>query len=730
MFNFTTLMKQPAIALGVAAMHLLMIPQATIAQAESPEALAAEKALLAVKVDDDPEKVYAAFNEFARTHFGAKADPLIYEKLGNELVFLEDGQWSHVSENSATLAWETNLPAVSYVEYGLTTSYGQQTEPTDRPYFLHIHALTGLETGKTYHYRLVATDEGGNRLVSPDQTLQTRPVPGAVYLRNNPDGSPHKLDKPNTTYILKEDLVAKGPAIMTLRDGITVDLNGYTITYATGDDPKDAHGIVAAGSHNQSKVPYTATDLKIFNGTIRQANSAMVAANTKSEAFNTLMLKGQNIEVAGVRVIYQGPQAWGIQLSHNDGDIHLHHNVIKDLGTKIPNRHGAASRAIGFRLGKSDSNRFRLNHNLIQRARQNGIGGAYYMHNNEIYIDSWSTNSFAIQPVSKEGVDAGEHYNNRIFATGFNPYGFGWAHENLKIHDNLIVMFGMDTSHRWDERWGDVNLLAALRITNYGKGGQVRNNLHYWDNLIIMRAKQGAEVQGTRFFSDETVSGVEFRNNIVKVEILDDKTNKGAAIVVQGHHNKLGSLPIVYRDNRLISNFNIVAFGDSYGKGNNHHFVNCTFERIGNDPRFHTFTFGGAYFNLGHQIIDGKFVGGADPRDVFWTTTGSQSTYAIGWTLDIETRPGAAVRIVDATGETVFEGAASADGTLSVPLVQAEVRPIEWQPDHGPDRGTGVKERDKHKLIDRTPHQVTIEIDGKPVTRTVKMTERQRLEVR
>ncbi len=696
---------------------------------ERPDALETEKSLVAVKVDDAPEQVYAAFNAFCRTHFGAESDPLIYEQLGNDLKLLEDGQWRHVSENSATLAWETNLPAESYVEYGPTTAYGKKTEPTDRAYFLHLHPLTSLETGKTYHYRLVAVDERGNRLVSPDQTLQTTKVRGAIHLTQNADGAPHKLDKPGATYILKEDLVARGAGIITQRDGITLDLNGHTITFATGDEAKDAHGIVGAGSHNQSKLPYMATDLKVVNGTIRQGDSAMVSANTNSHQFNALAIKGQNIEVAGVRIIYHAPQSWGVQMIHNQGKIHLHHNVLLDLGTQIPNRHGAAVRSIGFRMGKGPVTDFRLNHNLVQRTRQNGIGGAFSMHNNEIYVDSWSTNSFAMQPESKVGVDAGEHHHNRIFATGFNPYGFGWAHENLKIHDNLIVMFGMDLSHRWDERWGDVNLLAALRITNYGKGGQVRNNLEYWNNLIIMRAKQGAEIQGTRFFSDETNEGIFFHNNVVKAEMLDEKTTKGAAIVVQGHHQKLESKPVVYRDNRLISNFNIVAFGDSYGKGNNHHFEGCTFERSGDDPRFHTFTFGGAYFNLGHEILDGRFVGGAAADDVFWTRTGSQSQYSIGWTLDLKTRPDSAVRITDAAGTEVFNGKTGDDGTLAVPLIQHDIRPTEWEPSHGPEKGRGVTSMDQHQVIPHTPHTVHVSLDSGEVVRTVEMTRRQSLEI-
>src|SRR5690606_11620232 len=155
----------------------------------------------------------------------------------------------------------------------------------------------------------------------------------------------------------------------------------------------------------------------------------------------------------------------------------------------------------------------------------------------------------------------------------------------------------------------------------------------YSGNLILMRGKDGAELQGTRFFSDTSIEGLVFHDNIVKVESLDAKTQKVAPIVAQGHYTKLDSKPIYYRNNRLISNLVLVQFGDSYGKGNNHQFENCTFVRIGDRKDFRTFGFGGAFFNLGHAIVDGRFEGGARPDDVRWDETGSQSCYEIRWTL-------------------------------------------------------------------------------------------------
>jgi hypothetical protein len=698
---------------------------------ERPEAVAAERALIGVTHDASPEAAYKAFSNFARTHFGAESDPLIYERFGNELKFIETGEWKHVSANSASLAWETNLPAVSYVEYGPTTAYGQKSEPTDRAYFLHMHQLTGLDAGKTYHYRLVAIDERGNKLVSPDQTMQPDFPAGAEKLAASPDGAPIKLEKENTTYVLIGDINAKGGAIITLRDGITLDLNGHTITYATDPaEAKDAHGIIGRGAHGKVKINYHASDLKVVNGTIRQGNGKLLASNTDSLTFNALSITGQDIELAGLRIITHAPQSWAVNMSHSQGRIDIHHNVFRDEGTQVPNRHGKAVRTVGFNLPRTSPNDFVIRNNLIQRTRQNGIGNAHAMFHNEIYVDSWSTNSFAIQPESKVGVDAGEHYGNRIFATGFNPYGFGWAHENLVVRDNLVSMFGLDVKHRWNERWGDVNLLAAMRVTNYGQGGQVRNNLRYSGNLILMRGKQGAELQGTRFFSDDTIENLVFENNTVKVEVLDDQTDKAAPIVVQGHFRKLDSKPVYYRNNRFISNLTLVQFGDAYGKGNNHHFENCTFVRIGEDPRFRTFGFGGAFFNLDHVILDGRFEGGARADDVRWIETGSQSEYEVQWTLQLQTAAGAKVTVTDATGAVVHDTTADADGRLSLPLTECVIRPTEWQPTDSPESGRAAVQKSEHLRQAHTPHTVTVSIDGRAVSKVVNMTGPQDLEVR
>ena len=690
---------------------------------DRPEAEEARRALVAVTHDTDPDAAYEAFNAFARTHFGAEAEPLVYELFGDELTLIDEGTWRYVSENSASLAWQTNLPAVSYVEYGPTPEYGMTTPPTERPFYLHLHYLTGLEAGKTYHYRLVAIDERGRKLVTPDQTLTPGRIAGAVYLPGDFDGPPYWLIDSDVTYVLTQDLVVPGGAIIARGDRITLDLNGHTITFATDPDPGAVNAGIEVRGDGRSPLGTRATGVRVVNGTIVQGRGAALASNTARDRYNCLVIEGGDIEVAGVTCIYHAPQAWGATLQNAFGEVTIHHNVFLDKGTQITDRHGAGVRPFGFVDPRERENQFELHHNLVKRTRQNGLHTARWMHHNEVYVDSWSTNSFALQPLSLEGVPAGRYHDNKVFATGFNSFGFGWAHEDLDVFRNFIHVHGLNVRHRWHENWGDINTHAGMRVTNYAPGGQVRNNLRYWENTIVLRGHSGAELRGVSFYSDESIAGLLFERNRVKAESFDDETRIVAAVDVQGYPNKPESLPVVYVDNTFEGNRALIRFGDAYGVGHNHHFIRPKFVRLGEHPDFHTFVFDGGHYSQGHLIIDAEFGPGTAYNDVYWERTASTSWYSVGWTLELSTVPGAHVSIQDRTGREVFQGEVGPEGVVSVPLIQSTIRPTEWNPRFE----LLVLRKDRHIEEEFTPHTVTVTAGGKTVSQVVDMRARRQL---
>ncbi len=73
----------------------------------------------------------------------------------------------------AAIAWDTDKPSSSIVEYGLTPRYGETA--VYEKIFAKGHKITiaGLKAGKQYHYRVISRDIFGNAAVSNDFMLDT-----------------------------------------------------------------------------------------------------------------------------------------------------------------------------------------------------------------------------------------------------------------------------------------------------------------------------------------------------------------------------------------------------------------------------------------------------------------------------------------------------------------------------------------------------------------------------
>src|SRR5439155_147727 len=93
---------------------------------------------------------------------------------------------SSIALTTAAIAWTTNEPADSQVEYGLTTAYGSSTSLNATLVNAHAVTLSGLAAGTLYHYRVKSKDAAGNLATSSDLTVTTVPAadttPPAVAL--------------------------------------------------------------------------------------------------------------------------------------------------------------------------------------------------------------------------------------------------------------------------------------------------------------------------------------------------------------------------------------------------------------------------------------------------------------------------------------------------------------------------------------------------------------------
>src|SRR5690606_3799493 len=203
-----------------------------------------------------------------------------------------------------------------------------------------------------------------------------------------------------------------------------------------------------------------------------------------------------------------------------------------------------------------------------------------------------------------------------------------------------------------------------------------REGIHYYENAILIRGGGGSELRGTGFYSDESIRDLVFRDNIVKVEALDEQTVNAACISAHGHPSKQEtSLPVYYRNNTLISNITHVRWADKYGKGQNHHVENTKFIRTGENPNYHTFTVEGTYWATNNVVLDCEFGPGTAYNDVLWVTTSPKSFYDVAWSLTLDAPAGAKVKITDAAGEVAFTGEVGQDGKVKAPLTQARISP-------------------------------------------------------
>ncbi|KKL04614.1 hypothetical protein LCGC14_2614300, partial [marine sediment metagenome] len=163
-----------------------------------------------------PLDAWPGYNYFCKKYFGAEKEPLQYVNDGNTLAFdnAANSEWEYASEESACIGFETTLPARTYIEYGLTASYGstvyiEASDNDNRYYYNHLGYLTGLSNNTTYHYRFVAEDERSNTIYSSDKTLTTAtPAGNVVYIPGSMGSPRYMLDSANTTYIVTQDINA------------------------------------------------------------------------------------------------------------------------------------------------------------------------------------------------------------------------------------------------------------------------------------------------------------------------------------------------------------------------------------------------------------------------------------------------------------------------------------------------------------------------------------------
>jgi hypothetical protein len=535
------------------------------------------------------------FFNYRLANFAPSTEPLIGETFGNTLMFEEIGFWEHTSYTSHVVGFTTNLPALSVVDYGETVDYGNTTEQSESYYYQHLHYIKGLESGKTYHYRIIVQDYNGVTIISGDHTFTTGQITDDVIrIPDDMEGNaPYTLTKDNAKYVLTQDFTSATLGINIKAHNVILDLDGHTVTYDDGPpevsvtmgDERSTYGI-RSGLWNK-------VNITILNGTIKQGRHG----GKGHHALFLYHMGDTYNEVAGITIDYYGDDC-----ANWTADGHIHHNVLYDRGSVINDRH-AGVRAIA--AGEKSGNN--VSFNSLRRFRHCGIRSCGNVSNNELYSDSFDTNSFILSPAS--GSLGTQIYNNKIFGMGFNPIGTGWG-SNMHTKDNFIYLRGFSPTQRSAE-FSRSSAIAGMRVTNYG---DILENMLFEDNIIVLKPENGCTgARGIWTFNSINDKNIRYHRNKVKVEAMpgncknpedgaklkpDDPApyyngdvNYAISAVnfsarAENKPNEPMPDPIIFEDNHFIGNVNLITIGEGYGICDNVWMYRTKLEKIDHDSEF------------------------------------------------------------------------------------------------------------------------------------------------
>lgn len=125
-----------------------------------------------IKADGDGEPVYGSDATFTTSSSTTPTD--------TTAPVVSAVETSGITASSSIITWTTNEAATTQIEYGLTTQYGSKTTLDTGLVTQHSVSLTGLETNKTYHYRVISTDASSNQVVSADYSFTTPESQGGM----------------------------------------------------------------------------------------------------------------------------------------------------------------------------------------------------------------------------------------------------------------------------------------------------------------------------------------------------------------------------------------------------------------------------------------------------------------------------------------------------------------------------------------------------------------------
>ena len=131
---------------------------------------------------------------------------------------------SSLFTNSVTILWTTNQFADGQIEYGTSTSYGQQSVLNLTLLTSHLESLSGLLADTTYNFRVKSKNSSGVPVVSPNYTFRT--------IATKPSPTPTPIPRPTPTPVPIKDTT---PPTISSVAAVSPTSSAVTINWLTNE---------------------------------------------------------------------------------------------------------------------------------------------------------------------------------------------------------------------------------------------------------------------------------------------------------------------------------------------------------------------------------------------------------------------------------------------------------------------------------------------------------------
>ncbi|HAH31680.1 MAG TPA: hypothetical protein DCL44_05135 [Elusimicrobia bacterium] len=227
---------------------------------------------------------------------------------------------------SASVTWQTNEPADTQVEYGLTTAYGAQTTLDAALVATHTQSVRGLPTETMYHSKVKSRDASTNLTTQSDYVFTTRGIPLTAPLSNATVSGNVVLSVGSNSEWASVQFKVDG-----VNKGSPVAAPPFNYTWNCTDVSNGAHIITAAVLDKDGN---TNTSLPISVTVNNDITPPVITGVDWTVWYTSATAIWQTSEPADTQVEYGTTTAYGAQTTLNAALVTTHTQSVRGLPTE------------------------------------------------------------------------------------------------------------------------------------------------------------------------------------------------------------------------------------------------------------------------------------------------------------------------------------------------------------------------------------------------------------